>query len=604
MQDSKDLPFSLTHLNIATMQSYLLGMYHIYNVKHAEQTNLSAMVAHARRGDAEALEQMYRTFAPKMRATCKRVMKREMPAIDDLLHDAFVLAYTSLDQLKEPDRLEMWLCAIARNVTLRYVANLQARGMQRLDDMGEGAVPQAGKSTAADALAMVNELLAVIDRLPHGYRDILRLHVLEGYSHEEIGTLLGIAPHSSSSQLSRAKAALRRMMQERKMWWTVAVALLMTPVVHTYLNRRRSEESHEQMPLEMTGLATRLRREEVPSKHEGSHATTTATPQHHLHCTAHTVDTHDTVPRTLTDTTTLLRPTHETLATTDTLPSNEHPAVTDSTHRPTRTPSRDYAVIDHASSDNQHHDRHNGWHVGGTGLYGTSAQQNAPRTMGRGDDFIDSDIRPTTPEFSNWEDYHKDLVVNNPSPDSKTKALMDIAAHNSGDIVQHEHHLSPITVGITLERQITERWSVSTGLQYTLLRSTFSTGNGGYCIERKQRLHYVGVPLQASWKMWTWPKAALYASGGLTIDIPIRGEASERYVTGYQQMPSGKWHFAAPWQVSPGIAIGFQYRITPAMGIYVEPTLNYHIPNGSDIHSVWTEQPCSFTVPLGIKFTW
>lgn len=103
MHESRDLPSSLTHLNKAAMQSYLLGMYHIYNVKHAEQMKLSAMVAHAKRGNAEAQEQMYRTFAPKMRATCKRVMKREMPAIDDLLHDAFVLTYTSLDQLKEPD---------------------------------------------------------------------------------------------------------------------------------------------------------------------------------------------------------------------------------------------------------------------------------------------------------------------------------------------------------------------------------------------------------------------------------------------------------------------------------------------------------------------
>ena len=62
----------------------------------------------------------------------------------------------------------------------------------------------------------------MIDKLPEGYGQVFRLSVLEGMTHKEIAALLDIEPHSSSSQLSRAKKMLRKMMHQ---YWALLLLL-------------------------------------------------------------------------------------------------------------------------------------------------------------------------------------------------------------------------------------------------------------------------------------------------------------------------------------------------------------------------------------------
>jgi cbb3-type cytochrome oxidase subunit 3 len=73
----------------------------------------------------------------------------------------------------------------------------------------------------------LSEVVKMIDRLPEGYGQVFRLSVFEGMSHKEIADMLGIEPHSSSSQLARAKKMLRKMMQH---YWVAMLLLLFIPV--------------------------------------------------------------------------------------------------------------------------------------------------------------------------------------------------------------------------------------------------------------------------------------------------------------------------------------------------------------------------------------
>lgn len=59
------------------------------------------------------------------------------------------------------------------------------------------------------------EIHEIIAQLPTGYRKVFQMAVIEGYSHKEIAKILGIEPHSSSSQLARAKAMLRKIINKR-----------------------------------------------------------------------------------------------------------------------------------------------------------------------------------------------------------------------------------------------------------------------------------------------------------------------------------------------------------------------------------------------------
>ena len=59
-----------------------------------------------------------------------------------------------------------------------------------------------------------------------------------------------------------------------------------------------------------------------------------------------------------------------------------------------------------------------------------------------------------------------------------------------------------------------------------------------------------------------------------------------------------------PWQWSVNASLGVQYELLQNVNIYFEPTLNYYIHSGSDLHTIWTEQPFTVTMPVGIRITW
>lgn len=184
-----------------------------------------------------------------------------------------------------------------------------------------------------------------------------------------------------------------------------------------------------------------------------------------------------------------------------------------------------------------------------------------------------NDITSSKPlEFNNWEAYHEDLLINNPTTDTRTQALIEIAANNTGDIVQHEDHQRPVTFGLTFAKPLSDRWSIETGLRYSLLRSTFSMGRNGYCIDQQQNLHYIGIPLQASYRLWDCNRLSVNAISDITLHIPVYGSTTETYIVNHQSTLSGSWHVYAPWQFSIGTGVSLQYRLTPSLGLYIAPT--------------------------------
>lgn len=134
---------------------------------------------------------------------------------------------------------------IMRNISLRYLNLQNASPAIPLTDILDEEVP-AEEPFPADSLSY-DELLGMVEHLPAGYRKVFKLSVLEGLSHQEIGDLLGIAPHSSSSQLVRAKAMLRKMLKEYRLL-IVLLLFLLFPSVYDYLYREKKAEKANRMP--------------------------------------------------------------------------------------------------------------------------------------------------------------------------------------------------------------------------------------------------------------------------------------------------------------------------------------------------------------------
>ena len=71
-----------------------------------------------------------------------------------------------------------------------------------------------------------------------------------------------------------------------------------------------------------------------------------------------------------------------------------------------------------------------------------------------------------------------------------------------------------------------------------------------------------------------------------------------------EQEATDKSTIHAPWQWSLGTGLGLQYNLTPTLGLFVEPILQYYIPTGTAVETYRTEHPFTFSLPLGIRFTW
>lgn len=208
--------------------------------------------------------------------------------------------------------------------------------------------------------------------------------------------------------------------------------------------------------------------------------------------------------------------------------------------------------------------------------------------------------------ISTWEEYYDYLTTHHAGTTAAdTLALMDLAKHNSGNITEQAHHDAPLTFGLSLSKTLGDRWSLETGLQYTLLRSTFTMGSGTNHISRRQTVGYVGLPLRLSYRFAdVGRRLSAYGSAGLTLHVPAGGRSREYLVTDSVALPTGTTHLSVPFGWSVSANVGLQYRLTPGLSLYLEPTVGYHFPTGGSVSTSWTARPLTFSVPLGVRFTW
>ena len=151
--------------------------------------------------------QLYTAMHDELLAHCRKYAARDNTA-EDLLHDAFLLIFSNIDKLRSPEKGHQWMHKVVKNVCLLYVQQQQNRTMVSIDEARDnvgGGEP--------DIAVAYDDILSAIDRLPQGYRQVFRLSVLEGMTHQQIAGLLGIEPHTSSSQLLRAKRQLRQLLK-------------------------------------------------------------------------------------------------------------------------------------------------------------------------------------------------------------------------------------------------------------------------------------------------------------------------------------------------------------------------------------------------------
>ncbi|MDE6367956.1 MAG: sigma-70 family RNA polymerase sigma factor, partial [Muribaculaceae bacterium] len=168
--------------------------------------DIDLIVKQCQAGDREAFGTLYRAYLMQMHKVVAHYVN-DKDAVWDILHDGFIIAFQAIGSMKNTSKLKSWLTSIMKNLALQYIREESSHKSITLSEIT--SIYESDDNQVGQNLTWA-ELDSIIGKLPDSYSKIFKLSVLDGLSHKEIGELLGIAPHSSSSQLARAKAMLRR----------------------------------------------------------------------------------------------------------------------------------------------------------------------------------------------------------------------------------------------------------------------------------------------------------------------------------------------------------------------------------------------------------
>ncbi len=185
------------------------------SVQPAVTTDDAALIARGRKGDADAFESLYHTHAPRVYALSLRLTADRHRAAE-LTQDVFVLAWRGLSSFRGESAFTSWLHRLTVNAHLMML-RAERRRTTRValeDDLADprDESPRPARATASLDIEGAIDLERALARLPQGARTAFVLHEVEGYSHEEIAKLTGLAAGTLRAHLHRARRLLMEMM--------------------------------------------------------------------------------------------------------------------------------------------------------------------------------------------------------------------------------------------------------------------------------------------------------------------------------------------------------------------------------------------------------
>ena len=508
------------------------------------------LIQRCQSGDREAFGILYQTYLVRMyRIVAYYVHNQD--AVWDILHDGFLIAFASISSLKDAEKVEPWLISIMKNLSLQYLK----------DGSSHISVAVSDTEIADNADAIVDEereltweeLDKIICKLPEGYGKVFRLAVLDGLSHKEIAGMLGIAPHSSSSQLTHAKAMLRRMIKQYRMEMGILSIIGIILLIWQWTINRNEDTRPAPVISHNADGALPLVTDSIDSADSATEGDAPGSrmiykviqrPEVHQDIVETTIAA-DNIPVVKNDSVA-----NDTVVLSPNIVNRERLIVQEDVRSTKRSESRDWSLA--------------------LAYSGSFGQNDLNR------------YRIPNPDMSDANDPIEEI-----------------------EVTEKSHHYMPLVIGLSVNKTLTSRWSIETGLRYTFLRSEFLSGSELMNRETTQRIHYIGIPLKVNYRIFTYRGFSLYGQGGGALDIPVYGTRSVwEYQPREGAVSTDEFHIHAPVQWSVEGGLGIQYHFTPSFSIYAEPSFRYYFNTGSDIRTIRQDKPFEFTLPIGVRFTW
>lgn len=159
--------------------------------------------------EQEAQRLLFDTFSGRLMTVCRRY-GRTVPEAEDMLQESFINIFLSLNSFKSTGSLFAWLKAITVNTSIKVLRKKYNKII--CDEVIDDVLMFEAQNIHFDLNA--EDLIAVINKLPLGYRSVFNLYELEGYSHKEVAQLLDISENTSRSQLAKAKRVLKSLIPD------------------------------------------------------------------------------------------------------------------------------------------------------------------------------------------------------------------------------------------------------------------------------------------------------------------------------------------------------------------------------------------------------
>ena len=163
-----------------------------------------------KKGDAKVQKQLYEMYAPLFMSIAMRYMKN-IESAEDVMVMGFFKIFNNINKYKGAGSFEGWMKRILVNEALMQIRKRNNLYMTlELSEVDK----KSDEVSIVDDMAY-EDLLALLDELPPGYRTIFNMYVIEGYKHREIAELLKISINTSKSQLILAKKRMRELIKKK-----------------------------------------------------------------------------------------------------------------------------------------------------------------------------------------------------------------------------------------------------------------------------------------------------------------------------------------------------------------------------------------------------
>ena len=514
-----------------------------------QEPSVKQIAERCQQGDQQAFGQLYTLTYDKLRKVCRQYISNETD-IDDVLHDAYYLIFTKINTLRDASKAEAWMQKVVQNVALTYLEERKKQPVVTLDSVKEAAVMPASVTSAE----IYEEIMARIDKLPNSYRRVFRLSVLEGMTHQQIAALLNIDPHTSSAQLFRAKNMLRRSLV------VLLLGLLAIGVPIGLWKWMQRLQSTTMTPGEPRQTATLK-----PAKEQKGGSRQIVYPgktdsldrvNSQFRLAKLPVQTVQTIPELpIKPDSALSIPAETTLKDSTEAPEKPQRPMQKTPQPPKKEQKTIMETPDLPA------------------MKAVTRQQNWTLAA----DFSGISGRQT------FNLPYGEYGMNEPEMDTITR------------------HRLPLTIALSVNKMLGNRWAVGTGLQYTQLYSETQAGNTYAWDQQLQRLHYLGIPLRATWYPVNSKRWAVYASAQTMLELPVGGTLRQNTIVDGRQLDTKKLTLDPSVQWSIGLGVGLEYRLSPVIGLYAEPSVQYFFKPGDGLDTYRTKHPAAFSVPIGIR---